>query len=339
LDTFANFAGFENWNLYLNHESELLQGEYTHSLNDSIQYITGNSLSFIYQKTGYDSRKFITRDFATRFLENFLNSQRTATMLVAPRGYGKSYILMQWFGDHSAVAKNDNNTVCLIDGGIYFAIYNMSGHSAILDQLIDFDVKDCPGLFMKGKKDGEEKRYIIVIDDIDEVFLKKERYYSFVKNIMQILLMNKDNPHFKMIFTCRPENLDPFTLLIIQNPLLADLWYHVHFTSQNHLEAINVPRFNQKEIKTLLRSVDDNLYNNYAFKHPDLFEVLSHPYYFAITKDHYSSPGFTELSYLDFLIQQIIYSPPYTTEKQLLVKRSFDFAAWLKKQILLKRIY
>ncbi len=323
LDTFAHYAGFDNWNLYLTRESELIQEEYTHSMNDSIDQITENSLHLIHQKTGYDSRKFIKRAFATRYLENFLHSERPATMLVAPKGYGKSSILMQWFGNHRSAASYSHNKVCLIDGGIYFAIYNMSQHSAILDQLIDFNLNDCPGLFMKSRMVGETKRYIIVIDDIDEVFLKKDRYHNFVRNIMQILLMNKDNPNFKMIFTCRPENLDPFESHIVHNPILADLWYHVHFFSHNHLKAINVPLYNHKELKVLLKSIDDNFYNYCILKCPDIIELICNPHFFNITKDQYSLQGFSELSYLDFLIQKIIYSPPYTTEKQMLVKTFF----------------
>jgi hypothetical protein len=321
LDTLAFYAGYETWNIYLKGLQNLPAEELEAPLNDNIRVITENSFDSILHKTRYDSRNFIPRAFAKRYLEKFLKSDKTATMLVAPKGCGKSSILLQWFGNHSSYTRLDNYTICLIDGGIFFAIYNLSGSPVILNQLIDFDVKECPEVFMKGKKDIGEERYIIVVDDIDEVFQRKEKYFSLVKNIMQILLMNKGNPSFKMIFTCRPENLEPFTSLINQNSMLADLWYQVHFFNQNHLEAINILFFNQKEINTLTRLNNIMPYGFFNYYHPDLLDVICHPQYFTIARDHFATPGSTEASYLDNLIQQIIYSPSYTAEKKLLIKK------------------
>jgi hypothetical protein len=321
LDTLSSYVGFENWNQYKKREDGLSQNKNTHSLNDIIKNITESSLNSILYKTRYDSRKYIHRIFATRFLKNFINSERTATMLVAPKGYGKSSILLQWIEDLSSDARYEDDTICLIDGGIYFALYSITGSGVVLNQIIDFDIKDCPGLFMKNRTEGEANRYIIVIDDIDEVFPGKDKYFILVKNIMQLILMNKVNPYFKLIFTCRPENLDPFTSLINQNPLLADLWYHVRFFNKNHLEAINVPLFNQKELNALPGINGNRPYDYYTYYHPDIVNVICHPQYFASAKDHFEAPGSTETGYLDNLIQQIIYSPPYTAEKQKVVKK------------------
>jgi hypothetical protein len=149
---------------------------------------------------------------------------------------------------------------------------------------------------------------------------------------LQLLLMNKVNPNFKMIFTCRPENLDPFISLINQNPLLADLWYHVHFFNKNHLEAVNLPLFNQKELNTFPEINGNRPYDFFTYYHPDLVSVVCHPQYFASAKDHFEPPGSTESGYLDNLIQQIIYSPPYTAEKQKVIKKFLKLCNMAEKE-------
>jgi hypothetical protein len=71
LDTLSFYVGFENWNHYKNREDGLPQNKNTHSLNDIIKNITESSLNSVLYKTRYNSRKYIHRTFATRFLENF----------------------------------------------------------------------------------------------------------------------------------------------------------------------------------------------------------------------------------------------------------------------------
>ena len=321
LDTLAFFTGYENWDDYISHSQTASSSPSGLSVYENIGLITENSLNSISYKTKYDSRQFIPRLFARRFLESFLKSDKTATMLVAPKGYGKSSILLQWFTEYSNHSNINDYIVCLIDGGIFFAIYNLSESPAILNQLIDFDVKECPGIFLKNPQEDNKKKFIVIIDDIDEIFPRKDKYYNLVKNLMQIILLNKDNPDFKMILTCRPENLDPFTSLISQNPMLAKCWHHVSFFHQNHLETINIPSFNHKELKSPQAAMGNiRPYYFFSLYHPDLLQVISNPYYYSFLKNLTEVNGISEISFLDNLIHQAIYAPPYAAEKQSFVK-------------------
>jgi hypothetical protein len=328
LETLAVFMGFENLQAYINYQNKKPGTGFDTNLQEifkiTVKIITEKSLNSLTQKTQYNPSKFITRDFAHKQLNAFFKSGKTATMLVAPAGFGKSSILLHWFGGiiPETGSKFENDTICVIDGGIFFTFYNLIHNIKIVNQLIDFDEKVKPGPDEEDKKG----RYIVVIDDVDEIFSRKEKYYDLAENIMRIVMMNTENRHFKLILTCRPENIDPFTSLIKYNPLLANLWFNIDFLRQNHSEFINVPLMSQAELQTaLIRSECDQAFHFLTFCQHELMRVINLPSYFFyfINENDESPPGFSEKIILNNLVQYIIFSPPFAEEKQLLVKTFF----------------
>ena len=127
LDTFSIFLGFVNWDSYVDakksNECEPEVKNCWDVLRENVRTITDTSIHSLAQKTTYNSRKFIQRDFAEDYFEGFFLSNKTAAILVAPKGYGKSSVLMQWHYAHftGSDIRFRKDVVCLIDGGILFA--------------------------------------------------------------------------------------------------------------------------------------------------------------------------------------------------------------------------
>jgi hypothetical protein len=245
---------------------------------------------------------------------------------VAPNGYGKSSVLMQWYYAH--FTGNDKrfmkDIICLIDGGIFFTFFNQSQNNKVVDQLLDFDVKLSYELFSVIEKSVQEKRYVLIIDDVDRIFSLKEKNYRLIENIMQLILVNKNNTWFKVILTCRPENLDMFTSLILQNPQYADTFYNVSYLYDNHFEAINVPLFSLEEIQTALSNFNSKPSFYYlSLFYPDVFKVLNMPFFlsFFIREGNLPERQFSEIGFFNQLIQHFIYSHPFAEEKQMLINK------------------
>jgi hypothetical protein len=328
LETLAVFMGFENLKEYINDHNKKSESGFGSDLQEIIKInakiITEKSLNSFTRKTDYNPGKFLSRDFANKHINAFLKSGKTATMLIAPAGFGKSSTLLQWFGGFTPEtgSRFEHDTICVIDGGIFFTFYNLTHNIKIVNQLIDFDEN------IKYGPDEEEKkgRYIVVIDDVDEIFSRKEKYYNLAENIMRIVMMNNENRHFKLILTCRPENIDPFTSLIKYNPLLANSWFNIDFFRQNHSEFINVPLMSRAELQTALNRSECHLtFHFFTFCQHELLRVINLPSYFSyFTNENDNSPlSFSEKIVLNNLVQHIIYSPPFAEEKQLLVKTFF----------------
>ncbi len=330
LDTFALYVGFDNWNSYTEAKppegNEVSEGECCKNWKDKFHSISESSIPAIKYKSRYNPGRFIHRTFAERYFEDFIHSGKTATVLVAPKGYGKSVILLQWL-DTYFPGKNgryNDDLVCIIDGGMFFGIYGHSQNNEVLDQLLDFDIKKNQKIFSDLDNSNQKDYYFLIIDDVDKVYPVREKLYQIVGNIMQLILINKSNTWFKIILTCKPENLEIFTSLVLQNPLLEESFYNVDFHNGNYFDAINIPLFSRDEIKNALDNYENALlFNLISLQYPHLFKVISNPLYFSffIENENSYAKGFYELDFINQLVQQIIYSPPFAEEKQVLIKK------------------
>ncbi len=330
LETFSVFLGFETWNSYINsNNTEELESKVKDGwdlLRENVQLITETSLHSLSQKTRYNVRQFIKRECAEDYFEEFFLSEKTAAILIAPKGYGKSSMLMQWHNAHFSGndSRFNQDVVCLIDGGMFFTFFNQSQNNKILDQLIDFDVKLNQEIFSGIADTDQKRRYLLIIDDVDKIFSVREKNYLLVGNIMQLILINKNHSWFKVILTCKPENLDMFTSLVLQNPQFAKSFYKVSFFFTNHLEAINVPLFSRKEIQLVLDNFESILsFHFLSLYYPEIFKVLNMPLFlsFFIRDGDFPAPDFSEIGFYNQLIHHHFYSHPFIEEKQILIKK------------------
>ncbi len=98
LDTFAAFLGFEDWIAYINSFDESKCSIPNTNTWDLLKrralLIPEYSLSSLKQKTSYNPETDLFSSFAGKIFEAFMDAPQTATMFVAPDGYGKSTILI-----------------------------------------------------------------------------------------------------------------------------------------------------------------------------------------------------------------------------------------------------
>ena len=153
LETLVVFLGYKNWNDYLNSYDESKyyrpNGNTWDFLKNRIQLVTKHSLDSLKQKTKYTSEKSILRSFAQEKFKKFEQSDKIATMFVAPEGYGKTTLLIQlvekYFMNDNAMFSND--IMALIDGGIFFNLYARNSNIELLNQLLEFKISSGLGHF------------------------------------------------------------------------------------------------------------------------------------------------------------------------------------------------
>ncbi len=328
LDTLAIYIGFRDWNDYVNgYENS------KHSVSDNgswivlknrINQVTHHSLESLKQKTSYNKTDFIFRTFVKDRFDKLVQNNTSATIFVAPDGYGKSTLMIQlverYFFENNAPLKDD--IACLIDGRIFFEIYSKNTNIDLLNQLINFKINSSLSFYFQKNQGKRKGRIWLFIDNVDEVFFDKERYYSFIENLMRILMINEGG-WFKLILTCRPENLEPFTLILKNNLLLKSYWYDVEFFKEKYIDAINIPLLNVQEVKSVfsLQKVE-NKFEHISTRYKDVMEIIVNPYFLSLFPGAFrENEDITEIILLNRFIKAKILSLPFIGEKLQLIHR------------------
>lgn len=329
LDTLAVYVGFNDWNEYVNCYEDT---EHKDSSVDSwnllkkrMELVTAHSIESLKQKTNYSKHNFIFRDFVKERFNKLEQTNKSATIFVAPDGYGKSTLMLQlvekYFLEDGAPLKED--IVCLIDGKIFFNLYAKKYiNIEVLNQLIDFKIHSSLNLFFQKNPEQRKGRIWLFIDNVDEVFFDKDRYHQLIENIVRILMVN-DGSWFKVILSCRPENLEIFTYSIKKNPLLKSYWYDVEFFKDKYIDAINIPLYSIPEIKAIIKLQNaEKEYTEILRNSEDVLDIIARPYSLSLFLAEYKeNRKISEVILLNRFIKSKILSPPFLEEKLQLVNQ------------------
>lgn len=323
LDTLSMFLGFENWQTYLdNYEKKHPEDkEPWELLKLRISDVTRDSLSAIEKrvsKNGY----LIKRQFAIRHCQEFLDSDKLVTAFIAPEGYGKSTLLVQLVklfvpGKETAL-KND--IVCLIDGKIFYQLTSKYPLSPILQQLIDFEYKTSHSYYFRLNPEKVKGRLIVLIDDVDEVFTNRNKFYNFADNLMQFTMSHHGTQHFKLILTLKPNNMLVFNSLVKTHPALKEYWFGVNFDADFD-EQRNVPLLNNKEIKEFLRNNNFRSFEKLRFLYREIIPLIRFPYLLSLIDLDGSSMKLNEFKVMrSFIDNKVFKTPFWETRNQLIFK-------------------
>lgn len=349
LDSLAEFVGFKDWHDFLNSydDSQYSSSKYDTwlLLKSRVMEITTHCLKSLKQKSAYKPEKFVYRAFIDERFNNFRKTDARATMFVAPDGYGKSTAMIHLAEKIMADTGGEfpNDIVCLIDGGIFFNLYSMNHNIDLINQLVDFKIQSSISVYFQQNPEKRKGNIWLLIDSIDEIFFDAERYQHTVENLMRILMAH-NNDWFKVILTCRPENLDAFKQALNKNPMLKSFWYDVMFYEERDVNAINIPLYNHDEIRAVLQlNKAEQNYKEIFTKYKDVLEIISHPFSMSLFVGTFrQNEIISEIILLNRYINTKILSPPFLEEKLMLIDRFIKLCNFgkdsnsVRKDLLLK---
>ncbi|WP_347840997.1 hypothetical protein [uncultured Draconibacterium sp.] len=348
LDTFAEFIGYKNWDDFKTCNDDILITNNTevswNILNNRTSRITLRSLSSLKQKANYKKEEFIFRQQEKKRFEEFEANTLPATLFIAPDGYGKSTILIQLVEEYflQEGKRYQHDIVCLIDGEIFFDLYSRNGNIDIINELLEFNINSKQNISFQKYHEIAEGRFWLIIDDFDDIFYKRRDYIQLIENLTHIMMMNEGD-WFKVILTCRPENIDAFNCVLHKRPFLKSLWFDVDFAYENYIDTINIPQLNTTEIKALfklhqIKSQSADIFRQFD----DILEIVSKPYLCSVFIDELKRcKNISEIYLLNHLIKAEILSPPLIEEKLLLLERYVSLCErgqvsyWIEKNQLL----
>lgn len=345
LDTLSQFLGYTDWNTFTKDNTESYSSYSTKDtwskLSKNIAFITNHSLNSLKQKTNYNTKKFFLRDFAKQRFEAFIDSPKNVLMFVAPDGYGKSSMLIQ-LAEHYFLnenAKYRHDLVGFLDGEAFFSLYSKNTLIPLLNQFLDFKINASVGLYFENHPEQRKGRIVGIIDNVDEIYSDKGNFNRLVENIKKIILAN--NHHwFKLILTCRPENLTPFINELDKSPVFKKCWYNPDFNDDNMANAINIPLFEKEEIETYLQKYQLGIdYEHIIMHHNNILNFISYPYllFLFLDEHNYGKKDVTEISLLNSYVKRKLISFPYYEEKISLIDRFIELSFWGKESYAVRK--
>ncbi|QGY46178.1 hypothetical protein GM418_21670 [Maribellus comscasis] len=330
-ETLLRFLGFKNKEEYLarfnTFEPHTANNDIWEETRRQVMQITNHSLNSLVQKTHYKNGLFVFREFANEHLNNFLESGKTATFFIAPDGFGKSTLLIQlvekYFLQKDALYKND--IVTLVDGAIFFNLYAKNQNSEILNQLLDFKLTVGTEFYFQNHPEKQKGKLWMIIDDVDDIFFDKKRYHELAENIIR-MIMGIDNGNYKVIFSCRPENMDIFLYMAQKTPYLKTCWHGVTPSNYDNYAKTNVPPFERTEIETLLNKFEFPYDFSYLEKyHTDILHIIKNPYFLRLFIESFKEVDtISEIILLKNFLQKRLFSPPYSEDKQILINQFIE---------------
>jgi hypothetical protein len=303
LDSLAMFCGYKSWDNFSDSKNHLNKNDIGLELLRPVEEIswdlvkkeadeiTQMCMKALQSKSGLPFENTIIRHNSIATFSDFLNSDKHATALVAPGGFGKTIMLGRvveklWYGDD-----------CLYpDDIVWFIDANML--KGLQAQKFDFQEWFVSQLgfgrnnnyrsFFSNKPDKRKGRMILIMDSVDEIMNRKNKLDDLFDSLINLLATNHDTPWFKIVFSMRNHSWNRFIDVHKDFPNLRANWYGVMFEVYNE-GYTNIQQFSDEELEELLDQNKDLIKDDKKFEYlkeivssGDLNNFISVPYFFQL---------------------------------------------------------
>lgn len=335
LDTLSEYAYGKPWNNY-----KIKQKKQKSEEDTRYKEISDYTFVSIKNRAGVAFNKIPLRLCAKQHIIQFLKSDKTATALIAPGGYGKSTILAKVY-EHLWFTTSSPDYVLFLSASSLNNLLmhkNFSLENWLLSQIGIVE----GGSFTSYLNKREKGKFVLIIDALDEVAIDIENLERLFNQITDLAGYASQSKCFKLILSMRISTWVRFSDSLVNAPELQKIWYGVQFnTGQNHIA--NIPPLSQDEINDTLLAFLPNAKDFIAKINTELYQLLSYPYLLQlyiqiiIQKPKYNINDRADIV-LHF-INQKIYSGLYQDEKKQIINELLLHTDYGKKgQLVEKRL-
>ena len=287
LNSLAAYVGYNDYEAFVDSKNNLQQSLESKNVWRQIQQkaklVSQKNFQSITSRMGIELKNTVKRKFASKKLEAFLNSDKTATAFIAPGGYGKSTITVSLVYDYflSDDAKFPDDIIWLIDcpsiSGLETEGFNID--EFLLSLLGYADNKTFKDYFERNPLEAQG-RVVIFFDGLNE--LKINGGNGFLQNLIRVIAANSGQTNIKMIFTLRPDLWTSFCKIMDETSGLKKCWFDVEFSPDPRISS-NIPPLKMEEVEQVL--VNNGAYNfsNIAtLMHGGFTNIARIPYFLHI---------------------------------------------------------
>lgn len=287
LDTLAIFCGFNNWINFVKHQSiKAKKGKQDISswekFKRKYKAISNFSIRSINKKVHKPFEINIKRQFIDEFITGFMKSEKTASALIAPGGYGKSSIALNiakdyFFADNAPFA---NDILMLIDGSNTNFPYQLQfDFKSFLFELLGYNSKISIRRYFENRQNEIEGKFVLIIDGLNELTNTENSQAWFLEPLLRVIASNTKTRWFKIIITSRIYTWKTLANLSEKKYNLKNQWYKVSF-SDNIADVINIPAYTDNEIdEFFLKSGINESHESVILNHPELVSIIIVPYF------------------------------------------------------------
>ena len=260
LNSLSKYIGFNDWDDFVNNRHSVTKTAENKERWDNIKQkgraISYNSFLSVKNRMGIELKNTVRREFADKMLDEFLNSDKTATAFIAPGGYGKSTIVSALVNDFFLAenAKYPDDIVWFLDCGIFDSVTTEDFDvERFILRLLGYDseksFKEYFDLFpavMRG-------RIVLVFDGLNEFSGNDSKTRHLINNILSLIATNKQVHWFKVVLTLRPDLWNYICRTLNDSSEIKETWFGVEFSTSASV-ATNIPLLKMGEVEQILRS-------------------------------------------------------------------------------------
>lgn len=319
LDILSEYCGYKDWEDFkISVEAERSPKEFAigswNKAKQKANSISHKNKRLLEQKGVSQLLTEIDREVTHQLFPTFFNSQATVLPILAPSGYGKTALLLNWYNSYSTKREFKHDIILLIPA---LFLQNWVDKYLFLESWL-LSILDIPssGLFdkLKNEKSSTPGRFILLIDALDQLSdsgQKQAKIYSAIEQ----LVSSFPPQNFKLIISSRLPSWSEFTK---QASTIDDKCHKpVLFSS-----GFNIPKLNSHEIQTILnRTLDEKKEFRVQLEQlpPTLRRELSFPFYLKLYTESLGTTTKSRIlnreDLITTLIKDQVYSEQYPNEK------------------------
>lgn len=333
LDTLAQFAGYDNWYVFVNKPKQKGTTQAAtpdwEGIREEAQRVTNFALYQIRQSAGLPYEVTIARPFLTHTMRDFVHSSATGLILYAPSGFGKSVMLAHWTEE---ILAEQQDIVWFVRGDTLhqtlqqgFSIENWLYQPLEIFQMIAwFDAHP------KARKGN----MFFVIDNFSFSAVKGRETVQFYQKILEFVQSVHAYAWFKVILSVQVPVYEQVLRPICQPASNTGLWYQVPKVAEG--KGGNVPLLSEEEVAEVVSNFDE--YHQGQTTRQEvllalpfhMLDLLRTPYYLQIflcagIKDYVHIQD--ELSLLQMVLHKQLHEGLYHEEKAAIVQTFLEIVS------------
>ncbi|NIG52603.1 NACHT domain-containing NTPase [Chitinophaga sp. Cy-1792] len=294
LNTLAQYCDYKDWEAFQQHHYRMSNPQAISIENGTAKEakwvelktkaaaVSHYTMLTLQNRSGINFPFTVKRQYIINHIEKFLESNYTATALIAPSGWGKSISLVH-VADHfwhnkSPKMKED---VCWFIHAHAAGSLLLKGFSLStwLDNQLNHGNGENFREYFASEFERRGSRLILIIDGFDEIAVSAEKLRLIYSKLEDFIYTNEKFPWIKVILSVRSSTWNELFQRPNDYSSFRRYWYVG--AEMDEETNINVKQFEDQEIKAILEKHDygPDIINQFS---ETFLQKLRHPYYLQL---------------------------------------------------------